>query len=101
MLATSLRSIARALVLLGVIALFAAVIFPTSMSGTIFLGLALWVSAFLITFTRAYILRAPLPGRGGLFEYRAHPVAYHVGFDAVVAIFGFILGILIRGFLAS
>ena len=87
--------------MLGAFALIAPVIAPASLSAYVSLGLALWVLAFLLTLSRTYILRAPMPGQGGLFEYETHPVAYHAGFATAVAICGIIFGILIRAYIAG
>ena len=101
MFAAALRVTARGLVALGAVALIAAAIFPASLSAYVPLALALWVLALLMTLARTYILRAPMPGRGGLFEYKEHPIAYHTGFLVAVGLFGFILTILLRAYIAS
>ena len=101
MVATALRLTARGLVVLGAIALISAVVAPASLSAYVSLGLALWVLALLVTLSRAYMLRASMPAQGGLLEYKSHPVAYHVGFAVAVVIFGFVFGILIRGYISG
>jgi hypothetical protein len=101
MIATALRTIARGLVVLGSVALIAAVVLPAGLSGYVFLGLALLVLAFLMTLSRTYILRASMPAQGGLFEYKTHPVAYHVGFVVAVVLFGFVLVVLIRAYMGG
>ena len=101
MIAAALRFTARGLVVLGSVALILAVMAPASLSSYIALGLALWVLALLITLSRAYILRAPMRAQGGLLEYKQHPVAYHIGFVVFIVIFGFILSVLIRAYIAS
>jgi hypothetical protein len=98
MLPGALRITARGFVVLGAVALVIAAIFPTSLSPYAFLGLALWVLALLLTLSRTYILRAPWPGAGGLFEHKAHPVGYHASFFVAIAVFGFILAVLIRAY---
>jgi len=90
---------ARGLVVFGMLLLIGALVAPGSLSSYVPLGLAFWVFALLLTFSRTYIHRAPMPGQGRLFEYKDHPIAYHSGFAMAVAIFGFICWILIRAYI--
>jgi hypothetical protein len=100
-LATTLRFTARGLAVLGVVAFLAAAVRPGSLSAYVSLGFALWVLALLARITRTYILREPMPGRDGPFEYKEQPGAYHMRFIVAVLLFGFVLGILIRSFMAT
>jgi hypothetical protein len=101
MMAAALRFIARGLVALGAISLVSAVVAPASLSAYVSLGLALWTLALLITLSRTYMLRAPMPARGGLLEYNSHPIAYHAGFAVAVVIFAFVFVVLMKAYISG
>ena len=95
----TLRIIARMCVGLAIAMLSVALWQPLGAPWALNVGLALLVSAFGASLIRHYILRSPIPVRGGaLISIAGNPVGYHVWYLASLTFCSLLLYILLHSF---
>lgn len=97
MLPKLLQIATRALFVLGTIAMALAIFKPISLQPLMFIGLALWVSAFLCGLWRHFFLQSPIPVRGGgEVKIESKPISYVLWFAVATAFGGLFIYVLLH-----
>jgi hypothetical protein len=96
MLPTLLQVATRALFVLGAIAMALSVFKPISLQPLMFIGLALWVGAFLCGMWRHFFLQSPIPTRGGEVKFESQPISHVLWFSIATALGGFFIHVLLH-----
>lgn len=92
-----LRFISRVCVGLALLGFALALWRPVSFSALLNVGIAGLLLAFLSSLWRHYVIRSPIPVRGGnLISIDEHPVAYRAWFLLASAVSGFMLYVLLQ-----
>ncbi|QLQ31466.1 MAG: hypothetical protein HZT40_07490 [Candidatus Thiothrix singaporensis] len=80
MLFKFLQITTRTLFVLGSITMMLAIFKPISLQSLMFVGLALWVGAFLCALWHHFFLKSPIPvRRGGYVKFESQPIGYVFG----------------------
>ena len=89
--AHAFRWCARICVGLALVLIALALMRPTELEHAMNWGLASLIAAFLFSFWRLYLLRAPFQGKWGLITFEAQPLAYRIALGAGTAMAVFLL----------
>jgi hypothetical protein len=95
-----MRWVSGVVVLAAAIVLAVGFVAPGVIRGEV--GLLLLVVAVLVALTGHYLAASPIPVRGGaVLRKSTHPIAYRLWFVAALALFGLIVVVLARSYIAA